>query len=210
MVYLFHRLRQQLIKKLKTLRGFGVSRRQSLNILYLYSCRTFGMNYTGAGFVLLSSDLKSVLLVHDTRSNKWGFPKGHRESYDINDLQTATRELFEETGICENQYTVQTETFKIKKGSGSYIFRYAVLHEDERNVLLRPGPSYEIKGVAWVPINELVDDTHTLDGNIYLRTWLEDMKRDVKKRTTILYNLLCECLLPSNKPMCTSYVVTCP
>jgi len=33
------------------------------------------MNYAGAGLLILSPDLKQILLVHDARSRKWGFPK---------------------------------------------------------------------------------------------------------------------------------------
>lgn len=164
------------------------------------------MNYAGAGFVILSSDLQSTLLVRDARSNKWGFPKGHREAYDADDLSTAKRELLEETGIKDTQYSVLEETFKIKKGSGSYIFRYAVLHEDERYVRLTPGPSYEIKGLAWVPVRELVDTVHVLDGNIYLRTWLDDMKMNAIKRSTTLYKTL---LKPRCEPVRACNVVTC-
>ena len=142
------------------------------------------MNYTGAGFVLLSSDLCSVLLIKDTRSGKWGFTKGHREEYDLSDRATAVREMFEETGLSEDQYFVFEESFKLKKGSGSYIFRYAILKENENNVKLQPGPSYEVAALAWVPIRELLDATHILDGNLYLRTWIDDFrgghKRDVR------------------------------
>jgi 8-oxo-dGTP pyrophosphatase MutT (NUDIX family) len=164
------------------------------------------MNYTGAGFVLLSSDLQSTLLVCDARSNKWGFPKGHREVYDNDDLSTAKRELFEETGIQDTQYSVYEETFKIKKGSGSYIFRYAVLNEDERRVHLTPGPSYEIRSLAWVPVRELINSVHILDGNIYLRTWLDDIKMDTIKRSVAVYKLL---LQPTCKSVCSRNIITC-
>lgn len=166
------------------------------------------MSYAGAGFVLLSSDLKSVLLVHDARSNKWGFPKGHRESYDANDLITAKRELFEETGLRDTCYTVHADTFKIKKGSGSYIFRYAVLNQDERYVRLTPGHSHEIRGLAWVPIHELLESVHVMDGNIYLRTWLNDMKTNTIKRSNTLYALLLKHEFHKSVSPCN--VVTCP
>jgi 8-oxo-dGTP pyrophosphatase MutT (NUDIX family) len=167
------------------------------------------MTYAGAGFVVLSSDLQSILLVLDSRSNKWGFPKGHRESYDKDDLATAKRELFEETGILDTQYTVHMETFKIKKGSGSYIFRYAVLNEDERRVHLKPGPFYEIKGLAWVPVRELIDVVHVMDGNIYLRTWLDDMKLNTIKRSVTVYKSLPHILRPVHKSVGAHNIVTC-
>lgn len=166
------------------------------------------MTYAGAGFILLSSDLMSLLLVKDARSGKWGFPKGHRESYDVSDLITAQRELYEETGINMRQYTVVDESFKIKKGSASYIFRYSIMTENERNVRITPGPRYEVGSVAWVPIQELLDATHILDANLYLRTWLEDFRSGIK-RYIKLYKSLANCFEPVQVPMCPCYVVAC-
>lgn len=167
------------------------------------------MSYAGAGFVLLSSDLYSILLVHDSRSNKWGFPKGHREAYDADDLATAKRELLEETGITEDQYFVHNETFKIKKGSGSYIFRYAILNQETQYVKLVPGPSYEIRDVAWVPIRDLVDAVRVVDGNIYLRTWLDDIKMNAVKRSVAVYKLLWKRLQVCCESVSSHDVVTC-
>ena len=55
------------------------------------------------GFVLFNSD-EFLLIQHPTKSNgdegHWDFPKGHVEGIET-ELETAKRELIEETGIAE-------------------------------------------------------------------------------------------------------------
>ena len=122
------------------------------------------MNYAGAGFIILSPDLLALLLVHDARSGKWGFPKGHRETIDKSELETASRECLEETGLAAEHYTVCTDVFKISKGSQSYLFRYAVLNDEACKNAVKPGPSYEISEVQWLPIKHLLEAHSVLDG----------------------------------------------
>lgn len=166
------------------------------------------MNYAGAGFILLSSDFQSVLLVRDARTHKWGFTKGHAESYDKSDLATAIREVREESGLLPRHYTVIDEPFKIKKSQSSYIFRYAILNDNERYVRLHPGPNNEIGGLAWVPIRELLDYTHIIDANLYLRTWLEDLRQSTKRHIK-LYQALFHGFHPVQIPMSTCNIIAC-
>jgi 8-oxo-dGTP pyrophosphatase MutT (NUDIX family) len=165
------------------------------------------MNYVGAGLVLLSSDLSSLILVRDARTGKWGFPKGHRESYDKNDLDTATRECREEIGLIPDDYTIHSESFKINKGSHAYIFRYAVIHDDRRKIHVTA--THEISTAQWVPIKQLLDANNVLDGNKYLRTWIEDIKSDVSKKSVHLFKGLLACLLPTQESVSTNNIVTC-
>lgn len=155
------------------------------------------MNYAGAGFVLLSSDLTHLLLVNDNRSGKWGFPKGHREAIDENDLATAVRECREETGLLPSDYEVHDETFKISKGSGAYLFRYAILKEDFHRVRLYPGPAEEVARLEWVPLATLLEATCVVDGNKYLRTWIADLKTNVSKKAVYLFKNLVSARLPT-------------
>jgi 8-oxo-dGTP pyrophosphatase MutT (NUDIX family) len=149
------------------------------------------MNYAGAGFVLLSSDLTQLLLVHDTRSGKWGFPKGHRETYDANDLATAVRECSEETGLVHGiDYVVHDEVFKISKGGSSYLFRYALLNGAATKDRLRAGPAHEIAGLEWIPIATLLEAQSVLDGNKYLRAWIADVKANASKKAVYLFKSL--------------------
>jgi len=148
------------------------------------------MNYAGAGFILLSSDLSTILLVNDTRTNKWGFPKGHREEYDANDLETSIREVKEETGLTTEDYRVYPEVFKVSKGSHSYNFRYAVLIDEKRKANIVSGPAHEVGGLQWVPIKQLLDAQNVLDGNKYLRSWLADLRSGTSKKSIHLFKAL--------------------
>ena len=148
------------------------------------------MNYAGAGFILLSPDLSTTLLVNDARTNKWGFPKGHREDTDANDLETSIRELREETGLMPDDYLVYPEVFKVSKGSQSYNFRYAVLSDEKRKINIVSGPAHEIGGIQWVPIKQLLDAHTILDGNKYLRAWLTDLRSGSSKKSVHLFKML--------------------
>ena len=53
------------------------------------------VEYSAGGIVLWSG---KVVLVFQRRTQTWSFPKGHIECGE-NDLEAATREIFEETGI---------------------------------------------------------------------------------------------------------------
>lgn len=167
------------------------------------------MDYAGSGFILLSHDLMSTLLVHDTRSGKWGFPKGHKEPKDSSDIETATRECFEETGLKSDDYSIKQEAFKVSKGSQSYVFRYAVLKEEKRYSILKPGPSYEIAAIQWVPIKQLLDASNVLDGNKYLRTWIADIQANTSKKSVHLFKSLLQQRLPATESVSSGNVVTC-
>jgi 8-oxo-dGTP pyrophosphatase MutT (NUDIX family) len=152
--------------------------------------------YTGAGFIPLSTDGRSVLLVKDARSGKFGFPKGHREPEDASDLHTAARECREEIGFESSDYTVYDAPFRLTRGSSSYIFRYALVKEDARPPKGRPG---EIAEVAWVPIALLCSEGHESQGNKYLRAWIADLKnKEIVRKSALLYLLLTK---PSNEPV---------
>ena len=148
------------------------------------------MNYAGAGFILLSSDLSTTLLVHDTRSQKWGFPKGHREPTDASDLETAVRECYEETGLTSEDYSVHSEVFKVSKGSHSYNFRYAILHDETRKSNIVPGNKNEVAGLQWVPLKQLLNATNILDSNKYLRTWISDIQSNASKKSIHIFKSL--------------------
>lgn len=171
------------------------------------------MNFAGAGLIVLSADMSSILLVHDTRSGKWGFPKGHREAVDSNDMATAVRECFEETGLTPDDYTIYGDNFKINKGGQSYLFRYAILKNESRKDRLRAGPAYEIAALDWVPLNRLFEAQIILDGNKYLRTWVADVKANSSKKSVHVFKaLLGECAaraFPAQETMSPCNIVTC-
>ena len=170
------------------------------------------MNYAGAGLILLSSDLTHTLLVHDTRSGKWGFPKGHRETFDKSDLDCAIREVNEETGLVADDFVVQDDPFKISKGGHAYLFRYAVMKEGARGKL-RAGPAYEIAGLEWVSLQALMSAQNIIDGNKYLRTWIADVKAAINKKSVNLFKALVSksgvCFRPTQESVSPCNVVAC-
>lgn len=166
------------------------------------------MSYVGAGLIVLSADGKKTLLVHDARSGKWGFPKGHRETFDKSDIETATRECYEETGLTPEDYYIHNDVYKISKGSQSYLFRYAVM-KDGNKASLRCGPTKEIAAVAWIDLLQLFDASNIMDGNKYLRTWISDIKDNIPKKSVILFKNLLTRLVPLQETVSPCNVVTC-
>jgi 8-oxo-dGTP pyrophosphatase MutT (NUDIX family) len=144
------------------------------------------MTFTGAGLILISPDY-DVLVVQDASSRKWGFPKGHREKHDDNDLATALRELSEETGIQPHMLTVHDTPFRLTKGSSSYIFRYATMDHNPEVATVQN--RREIANILWVPLFDLLAMQNT-DTNKYLRTWIEDMRASRTKKSIQVFNSL--------------------
>lgn len=138
------------------------------------------MTYAGAGLILLTPDFR-VLLVQDAKTQKWGFPKGHREEYDTDDLQTAIREVLEETGIPSSSYIIQEPGFRITKGSSSYIFRYAIVHSPNSGEIQNVN---EISCMQWIPIVDLLQNPDLFDGNKYFRTWISNIRTFAPRRDT--------------------------
>lgn len=146
------------------------------------------MNYSGAGFILFTPDFR-VLLVQDAKTQKWGFPKGHREDTDLSDLHTAERELLEETGIPPTSYTVYDHPFRIIRGSASYIFRYAILNDI--SFLGAIQCSREISGMQWISLVQFYLNPECIpipsrlggQGNKYLRTWIADIVTHADRKT---------------------------
>jgi 8-oxo-dGTP pyrophosphatase MutT (NUDIX family) len=155
--------------------------------------------------------VQEVLLIRDARSRKWGFPKGHREPEDASDLHTAVRECREETGLEASAYTVVEPSFRLTRGSASYLFRYAILKATEPEPLtIRPG---EIEAYAWVPVASLLSATtpYRETGNKYLRTWILDLKNEdneVRRKSMVLYTALVRSLQePATESVRSSHVV---
>ena len=69
-----------------------------------------------AGVILQSAD--RYLLVQSRFTGKWSFTKGHAEPWDINLLETATREVKEETGFLETiHYTIDSGPYEIGRST---------------------------------------------------------------------------------------------
>lgn len=147
------------------------------------------MNFRGAGLILLSPDYQ-VLLVQDRKTLKWGFPKGHREPEDTCEVATAQREVHEEIGLEPSAYTLHPLSFRIIRGTSSYLFRYAFLNQAIWETPLQLQRE-EITGHLWVPLPLFYLNPDVVDGNKYLRTWIQDVTTGApRKAYTILRDIL--------------------
>jgi 8-oxo-dGTP pyrophosphatase MutT (NUDIX family) len=81
----------------------------------------------GAVIFKMKNDNPLFLLVNSKRSGIWGFPKGHIETSE-SETETARREIFEETGIKNVEFT------KNFRQEDVYIINSAARRTDERQV----------------------------------------------------------------------------
>jgi 8-oxo-dGTP pyrophosphatase MutT (NUDIX family) len=108
------------------------------------------------GCIIINND-GEVLLVHGRLSNKWSFPKGHCKRGET-DLETATRELYEETGLTlDEKYT---SYHKLKGGS---YFVFAVTGRP----LAACRDNREIDNVAWFPLKNITGIETNVDVSIF-------------------------------------------
>lgn len=101
---------------------------------YILEERSYGM-------VLLSSwNLEEVLLIRHVKGGHWSFPKGHANAGE-SPRETATREVFEETGLmpeldegfsAQTEYWIDSSTHKVVKYYLAYVRKQRfTLQEDE-------------------------------------------------------------------------------
>ena len=115
-----------------------------------------------AGIILLDSQSR-ILLVQSKRTGKWGFTKGHAETFDINSLETATREVKEESGYLEwIHYKITSGPIYLR----SRPYWIGVIHTDEPPQLNRGEKDHS--GIGWFTINQ----TKHLKLNEDVKLWL--------------------------------------
>jgi 8-oxo-dGTP pyrophosphatase MutT (NUDIX family) len=126
--------------------------------------------YLGAG-IILANNRGQILLVCDSRSGRWGFPKGHPEHCDHkNPLNTALRECFEETGMeVVTDYLIDPN--KPKKIGKRYYFSGICYRESFDKSLL---DKREIKDIRWWSFDEFSSNEDILNSD--LRSWIRKIK----------------------------------
>jgi 8-oxo-dGTP pyrophosphatase MutT (NUDIX family) len=128
------------------------------------------MNHKGAGILLKTKDDRYLLVQEAKVPNKWGFPKGHTEDVDTSPLDTARRELREETGLAPSSYTVTKGPFQILKGEEYYwFFEAEVLPEEEAKISIQD--TKETLSIQWVSKADLIHPPFWLQPNKYLDVW---------------------------------------
>lgn len=108
-------------------------------------------DYNGVGIVIFHPDMRSVLMICDSRSRKWSFPKGRVEESDAYPLATGIREVEEETGFIHlHDYRVDP----IKKGIyGNYLL-YEGLSLRDTLVCDYKLDEY-VEQISWIPIENV-------------------------------------------------------
>lgn len=89
---------------------------------------------------------REYLLLHQKRSGRWGFPKGHKEAHET-DVQTAEREIFEETGlraVVDTSFCTEIH-YAVNSKSSKTVRLFAANADGEVNVCRD-----EIIGYEWV------------------------------------------------------------
>lgn len=123
----------------------------------------------GSGFIFTTPD-SNILLVQDSRSQKWGFCKGHVERSDANTLATAIREANEELGLLVTDYQIASDSFLI----ADYEFRYAVLLKDPEQFTLQEAEIATTTTIS--PQDLLVSFREEPDKyNRFIRAWVRTL-----------------------------------
>jgi mRNA-decapping enzyme subunit 2 len=112
---------------------------------------------------------QKYLLVKGRQSNKWSFPKGHRNRGELA-IDCAIRELYEETGItldrpCE--YPRSVILSRNKDGSGPEYFQFEVDHELKTHI----NDIREISDIGWFTIEEM----RSMNGNIDITRFVKQV-----------------------------------
>jgi len=108
------------------------------------------------GCIIINNE-GEVLLVRGRLSKKWSFPKGHCKRGET-DLECASRELLEETGLILNEK--YTSYHKLKGGS---YFVFAVTGRP----LGLCRDNHEIDEVAWIPLKNIATLETNVDVSIF-------------------------------------------
>lgn len=109
---------------------------------------------------------RSVLIIFQRESQKWGLPKGHVEpnKEGTNYFECAKRELEEETGIMMNLIKYRRIGSCVIRNKLFYIVQ---LMKDIHN--LRPIDNSEIGGIQWLNVEQMRSFVTTQSCNVTLR-----------------------------------------
>lgn len=138
----------------------------------IYDSRNTVGHITASGFVFSKKDKKILLLEHK-KLGKWLQPGGHVEEFDKTILDTAKREIFEETGLKDldlvslsinnnipfdiNTHFIPESPKKNMPAHYHHDFRFLFTVEEISKVEI---DNQESNGYKWLDINELHDTSN--------------------------------------------------
>ena len=120
--------------------------------------------------IICMTKANKYLLVKGRKSNKWSFPKGHRNRGEMA-MECALRELYEETGISLESPLRYPKSFIFSRnndGSGPEYFFIQVEEELDTHI----NDSREISDVGWFSLDEI----SKLNGNIDITRFLKQVR----------------------------------
>lgn len=127
-------------------------------LTFLLSISSLPANYEGAGIQLYNPQRTHTLLVQGLRSGRWGWTKGHREPSDNSWLETAIREVKEESGFLYGIHYAICNSFPEQWGKRLYWQGISFTHF--------PSPLHnasEHQNIQWVPLENLKEINTTKD-----------------------------------------------
>ena len=136
----------------------------------LFNSKNFEGHITASGFIYSLKDNKLLFLEHKAL-NKYLQPGGHIESVDNEILDTAKREILEETGISEidnvsitddynipfdiNSHFIPENKNKNEDGHYHHDFRFLFVVDSIKDVKIDSNESNDYK---WISIDEVIND----------------------------------------------------
>lgn len=124
--------------------------------------------YTSAGIIVISYDKKILVLKHP--EGHWGFPKGYVEEVDNNTLETAIRELKEETSLNIN-FIINPIKYYFEESYNNKKIIYYLGYSINKNILLKD----EFIDFGWFSKEELLNLTHFYSKNIVSKLSIMDI-----------------------------------
>lgn len=105
-------------------------------------------DYNGVGIVIFHPDREHVLMICDSRSKKWSFPKGQVEECDVCTVATGIREVKEETGfVYLHDYTI--DLYSSEKYGNYMLYEGQSLRD---TLVYENRPDEYVEKVSWIPI----------------------------------------------------------
>lgn len=138
------------------------------------------------GIIIFTSDMKNTIIV-ESRKGKYGFPKGHLEKGETPN-ECALRELFEETGITNNQIELSDMVFFEKNHQEKKVIGYYFAHPINDLELLNLPLKFnhtEINDAKWVKFDDFYQQIlFDLDDKISnkRKNLCEDINKFIKKK----------------------------
>ena len=124
------------------------------------------------GIILWNQSKEQIFLVYGKKSSKWGFPKGHMEENETEEI-TAKREFYEETGF-ELDINLQECNKYIIRNNVYFIVTIKDISEIQKKSNHIPDTK-EIEKYQWFSINDLLKK-NLQEYNFGLKTWILNKK----------------------------------